>query len=96
MATFPPDELARRIDEILFYVWDPIVVRNTASARHEYRSYVKKILSILKEDKGQHEISYYLEQLESGMLAGAVNHKRLDKVARQILDHKDAIDAGLA
>ena len=44
-------ELERRIDEVLFYVWDPIGVSDTPAARGEYSSYTMTILKyVLEED----------------------------------------------
>lgn len=33
-------ELYRRVDEVLFYVWDPIGVANSPAARDEYYGYL--------------------------------------------------------
>jgi len=38
-------ELYKRIDEILFYRWDPIGVSDGAWARDEYQSYLPQYLS---------------------------------------------------
>lgn len=44
-------ELERRIDEVLYYVWDPIGVSDTPAARGEHSSYTMTILKyVLEED----------------------------------------------
>jgi len=44
-------ELEQRVDEVLFYVWDPIGVSDTPAARGEYSSYTMTVLKhILEED----------------------------------------------
>ncbi len=44
-------ELYQRIDEVLYYVWDPIGVSDEPCARAEYSSYTRKILTyVLIED----------------------------------------------
>ena len=40
--------LLQRIDEILYYFWDPIGVKFDPNTRNEYESYVGSIFSILK------------------------------------------------
>lgn len=40
------DSIRTRIDEILFYKWDPIRLSNSNSARDEYSSYVKGVFEI--------------------------------------------------
>jgi hypothetical protein len=41
------DELHSRVDEILYYIWDPIGVAAEPSARDEYSRYVPELISIL-------------------------------------------------
>ncbi|CAD6563044.1 hypothetical protein ACFQ3P_41525 [Paraburkholderia sabiae] len=40
-------ELHRRVDEVLFYVWDPIGVANSPAARDEYYGYLPIVFSML-------------------------------------------------
>ena len=47
-------ELNQRIDEVLYYEWDPIGVSDKPCARAEYSSYTMKILKyVFKEDLKQ-------------------------------------------
>jgi hypothetical protein len=96
MPHFAKDELERRIDEVLFYKWDPIGVNKTPAARFEYRSYVKKILEIVNQGKGANDIAHHLAKLESGMLAMKPNMEKLTRIATLILEHKEAIENGRA
>lgn len=48
MVGFKPDKLERRVDEFLFYKWDPISVNHYVTTRAECRSYVSRILQELK------------------------------------------------
>lgn len=43
-------ELDKRIDEVLFYVWDPIGVSDIPEARGEYSSYTMTILKYAVEE----------------------------------------------
>ncbi len=42
-------ELKRRVDEVLYYVWDPIGVSDEPFARGEYHSYVPRVSQLVKE-----------------------------------------------
>ena len=55
--------LYRRVDEILFYLWDPIGVCDIPMARDEYQSYLPKVFKLLINDSKDHEVSAYLLKL---------------------------------
>ena len=57
-------ELYRRTDEILHYIWDPIGVSDVPLARDEYYSYLPRVFSRLIEDCKYHEIAEYLVKVE--------------------------------
>jgi|LakMenE18May11ns_1017448.scaffolds.fasta_scaffold9685111_2 hypothetical protein len=94
MNSFKTEELERRIDEVLFYFWDPMGVSPEPKARGEYRSYARKIYEMLKDGRDAFKISSYLCELESGMLAKPPNEDRALTVAKLLLDHQEAIEAG--
>ncbi len=57
-------ELIQRIDEVLFYEWDPIGVSDEPWARAEYSSYAMTILKyVLNEDLNQ--IANQLSKIET-------------------------------
>lgn len=49
MRSFNKGELQRRVDEVLFYVWDPIGVSDEPFARGEYESYVPGIATLVEK-----------------------------------------------
>ncbi len=65
MKTYDDKELCRRVDEVLFYIWDPIGVAECPSARGEYESYVSQIHELLQNHDGIEEISYLLEHIRT-------------------------------
>ncbi len=93
---FGKDELRKRVDEVLFYVWDPIGVSQEPFARAEYEEYVPRILELLeKNDAGA--ISAYLAETEVNTMGMApANKEKCDQVARLLLVHKEAIGEGCA
>jgi len=58
----PPDqlELYKRIDEILFYKWDPIGISDSDWARNEYHSYLPRVFSYAMQSVSPESITTYL------------------------------------
>jgi len=81
------NELEQRIDEVLFYVWDPIGSSDIAAARGEYSSYVLAILNyVLEEDLKK--IASQLNKIESSSMGLAPNKLKNLKVAELLIDFK--------
>lgn len=96
MRKFKADELERRIDEVLFYIWDPIGVSPDPNARSEYSSYAQTLLEMLNDGRDAFSISSYLCEIESGMMSLPADEKRAQAVAKLLFDHREAIEAGRA
>lgn len=87
-------ELNQRIDEVLYYVWDPIGVSDEPCARAEYSSYSMTILEcVLKEDLNQ--IANQLSKIEKVSMGLNSDKDRNLKIAQRLLDYKYAIEEGL-
>lgn len=87
-------ELENRVDETLFYVWDPIGVSDEPCARGEYSSYTMTILKYtLTEDLKK--ITEILSKIESESMGLSPNRKHNEKVAERLVEFKNAIEEGL-
>jgi hypothetical protein len=95
MRAFENGELRRRVDEVLFYVWDPIGVSPEPCARAEYESYVPEVLRLVEESETATPISKYLAELSVRTTLSA-NVEHCDEAAELLLAHKEAISRGLA
>ncbi|ACA88560.1 hypothetical protein [Shewanella woodyi] len=84
-------ELCRRVDEILFYLWDPIGVCDIPMARDEYQSYLPQVFKLLMNDSKDHEVSAYLVKVESGSMGMSANSKKALEVARLLIETKEAL-----
>ena len=84
-------ELYRRVDEILFYVWDPIGIYDIPMARDEYQSYLPKVFKLLLNDSKDHEISSYLNKVESDSMGLSEKSKKSLDVARLLIETKEAL-----
>ena len=63
----PDDQLQlyRRVDEALFYIWDPIGISRSTWSRDEYQAYLPQVFRMLVDRKPIEEIVSYLVQIES-------------------------------
>ena len=59
------EELYRRVDEVLHYLWDPIGVSNVPEARDEYYSYLPRVCSLLTSGDGAREIADFLTHVST-------------------------------
>ncbi len=55
----------RKIDEILWFDWDPIGINDIDDARDEYESYVTEIFNLKKATVGRQEIAKSLLKIET-------------------------------
>ena len=84
-------ELYRRVDEILFYLWDPIGICDIPMARDEYQSYLPQVFKLLINDSKDHEVSAYLIKVESGSMGMSAKSKKALEVARLLVETKEAL-----
>ena len=96
MRTFDNYELQRRVDEVLFYVWDPIGISDQPYARAEYEDYIPQILKLLNENDAPEPISTYLADIIKNNMELSPNKSKCDEVALPLLEHKNAIKDGCA
>jgi len=94
--TSNPDELRRRVDEVLYYVWDPIGVADEPFARAEYDSYVPKVLELLTNQDDPSPIAKYLAGVISEQMGFSPNISRCQQAAELLQQHKRAICEGCA
>ena len=87
-------ELEIRIDEVLYYFWDPIGVRDEPCARAEYSSYSGTVLrSVLSEDLNS--ITEILGKIEADSMGLSPNKDHNTKTAELLLRFKYAVEEGL-
>lgn len=87
-------ELNQRIDEVLYYEWDPIGVSDEPCARAEYSSYTMTILKyVLNEDLNQ--VANQLSKIETDSMGLTSNKERNLKIAQRLLDYKCAVEEEL-
>ena len=92
----PPDEmqLYQRVDEVLYYIWDPIGVSTSPCARTEYYSYLPVVYSMLKSTDDGKDIKDYLSLIETEHMGLGIRigmEKRLNQVADTLLEYRNQI-----
>lgn len=87
-------ELNQRIDEVLYYLWDPIGVSDEPCARAEYSSYSMTILKYVLEDD-LNQIAIQLSKIETDSMGLVSDKNRNLKIAQRLLDYKYAVEEGL-
>ncbi|MES2408410.1 MAG: hypothetical protein V4528_13925 [Pseudomonadota bacterium] len=96
MERFAQNELEKRVDEVLYYVWDPIGVKGEPYARAEYRSYITSVLGHVENNKPAAAIAEFLCNIESESMGLTPNKDNALVAANLLLQHKEAIDEGRA
>lgn len=87
-------ELTKRVDEVLYYLWDPIGVSDEPCARGEYSSYALSIVnSVITENK--HDIVEKLTKIESELMGLIANKSKNMEIAERLVQYKHAIEEGL-
>jgi hypothetical protein len=84
-------ELYRRVDEILYYVWDPIGLAASPAARNEYKGYLPEILTMLQMGLNAPEIASYLDKLATENMGLSADPEYSKRVAELLLDWKSEI-----
>lgn len=87
-------ELTNRIDEILYYLWDPIGVSDEPCARGEYSSYVG-IITKLVIDENEHKIIKKLSEIESVNMGLTKSQIKNKQIALRLIKELHAVQEGL-
>lgn len=85
------NELYKRVDEVLHYLWDPIGVSAAPEARDEYYSYLPEVFGMLIRDCSKKEISEYLNNIESDYMGLTGNTKQAEPIADLLIEWKEKI-----
>jgi hypothetical protein len=91
----PPDEeLYRRVDEILHYIWDPIGISGYPRAPDEYNTYLPRVFGLLKENANAERIAEYLFEVSTERMGPNERRKKDLEVAAILLDWNAVVNKG--
>ena len=87
-------ELLARVNEVLFYIWDPIgVVAFGPSARDEYDSYALQVFGLLKSKSAAEEIANFLNKITVDRMGLNSNIKHDTETAVLLLDWMEFLES---
>lgn len=92
MERITKKELERRVDEVLFYKWDPVGINHHIMARAEYRSYVPSVLAAVNTGAHNAIVSLLIDIQTNKMGCSVADSSVITKIAELLLEHKEAID----
>jgi len=85
-------EFYNRVDEVLFYKWDPIGISEEGCPRDEYQSYTPQVFRIAIESSAPEPLAEHLSQIATERM-GLSSAKEHDlKIANLIMEIKDEIN----
>jgi hypothetical protein len=84
-------ELYKRVDEVLHYIWDPIEVSGEPYARDEYYSYLPKVFSMLLQNINESEIIDYLIDVQTNWMTIKASREKVKEVVSILIKWKEKI-----
>ncbi len=87
-------ELYKRVDEVLYYVWDPIGVSTCPAARDEYQRYLPEVFAMLQERLCAPSIEAYLNDVVTTRMCLEASPAHSKRVVELLLDWKIEIYSG--
>lgn len=84
-------ELYRRVDEVLYYVWDPIGVSCCPAARDEYQMYLPKVFAILQQGVEAPSVAAHLDEVATARMGLEARQEHSRRVAELLLEWKAEI-----
>jgi len=79
--------LRRQVEDVLYYVWDPLELSSLPRSEGEYEWYVSKVFALLLCDEGPETISEYLQAMMKDYMERVPDEAGCDKVAALLHEH---------
>jgi hypothetical protein len=87
------DELHRRTDEVLHYIWDPIGVSGVPLARDEYSGYVPRLVGLLMTGATENVLTDFLSEIKTVRMGLPSNREKDAAMAEILLDWKETLES---
>jgi len=85
------NELYRRTDEVLHYIWDPIGVSDSPYARDEYGEYLPQVFGKLLKNEPSERIVEYLLLIETENMGLSKNEKNAERTVEILEEYREKI-----
>ena len=87
------EELLRRADEVLHYVWDPIGVSNQPAARDQYFGYLPTVFGMLKDKADPSQIAEHLNAIAAERMGLTHLTEQARRAAELLVAWRTRLDA---
>ena len=87
------NELERRVDEVLFYLWDPLGFNGEPFAREEYRGYVKEVHNCVERGNNFAKIADLLTDIVENRMGLEFSRDISLSVGKLLIRHRNALDS---
>ena len=81
--------LHRRVDEVLYYQWDPIGISKSAWSREEYQSYLPMVFKLLLLHDTATDIADYLNTISTQAMGLNSNIEHDSAIAEFLIELKE-------
>ena len=85
-------ELLQRVDEVLYYHWDPLGVAREPVSRQEYAAFVPEVFAALLDNADEHRVMELLLLLESEFLGVGPRPSQARRVAEMLVDWRALLE----
>ena len=79
------EELFRRCDEVLHYLWDPIGISGKPGARDEYDSYTAHAFALILKNADATEVVEYLDRIVREQMELTPSHERAQEAVNAMI-----------
>jgi hypothetical protein len=85
-------EFLQRVDEVLYYHWDPLGVAREPVSRQEYAAFVPEVFAALLDDADESRLMELLLLLESEFLGLGPRPSQARRVAEMLVDWRALLE----
>lgn len=85
-------ELLQRVDEVLYYHWDPLGVSREPVTRQEYAAFVPEVFAALLDDADEQRVMELLLLLESDFLGVGPRPSQARRVAEMLIEWRALLE----
>ncbi|MGE4049480.1 MAG: hypothetical protein AB7F38_00310 [Piscinibacter sp.] len=85
-------ELLQRVDEVLYYLWDPLGVAREPQSRQEYAAFVPDVFAALLDDADETRLMELLLLLETEFLGQGPRPSQARRIAEVLIDWRALLE----
>ena len=85
-------ELLQRIDEVLYYLWDPLGVAREPQSRQEYSAFVSEVFAAILDDADEQRLMELLLLLETEFLGLGPRPSQARRIAEVLVDWRALLE----